>query len=370
MKQNSRRVRRCITCLVVFAGLFGCFFLAAGVPATESTESGSEGVYYVVRQGDTLWAVSGHFYHDPFLWPFVWANNPYIDNPHWIFPGNRIFLADAPWLPQGLAGFPGTESAIGEAIVRQGGVRVPESVADTSVVCDEPMKPQGWVVASDDDGVMLYAGETVYLNMVHMNEVAEGDTYQVLRKGRELKHPNTGKKVGTLYHVLGYAKVLDPGDTTGITTARLVNSNDPIQIGDFLRKHEMPSENAFYSKPSEQVMNGYVIANVQDPLEMGQHDICVIDKGSQDGVEVGDTFWILEPGKLVKGFGRKARHSGHSVDGSEKVTWKARGKKVHLPPKKIGQLVVIRTEKVASTALVTESDTAFQAGAPVLAKVD
>ena len=49
--------------------------------------------YYIVREGDTLWDITENFYEDPYLWPAVWGTNPHISNPHWIYPGDPIYLA-------------------------------------------------------------------------------------------------------------------------------------------------------------------------------------------------------------------------------------------------------------------------------------
>ncbi|NOY44753.1 MAG: LysM peptidoglycan-binding domain-containing protein, partial [Deltaproteobacteria bacterium] len=45
---------------------------------------------YRVAPGDTLWDLSGRQWNDPSLWPELWAMNPHIRNPHWIFPGEEI----------------------------------------------------------------------------------------------------------------------------------------------------------------------------------------------------------------------------------------------------------------------------------------
>ncbi len=54
----------------------------------------SEGVY-TIKKGDTLWDISAKFLKDPFLWPKLWERNPYITNPHWIYPGNPIQLTSS-----------------------------------------------------------------------------------------------------------------------------------------------------------------------------------------------------------------------------------------------------------------------------------
>ncbi|MGL1934711.1 MAG: LysM peptidoglycan-binding domain-containing protein [Fibrobacterales bacterium] len=51
---------------------------------------------YVVKEGDTLWDLSDSVLNDPFKWAIIWENNPQIENPHRIYPGDEITLDGEP----------------------------------------------------------------------------------------------------------------------------------------------------------------------------------------------------------------------------------------------------------------------------------
>ncbi|MGL1901778.1 MAG: LysM peptidoglycan-binding domain-containing protein [Fibrobacterales bacterium] len=51
---------------------------------------------YVVKEGDTLWDLSDSVLNDPFKWGIIWENNPHIENPHVIYPGDEITLDGEP----------------------------------------------------------------------------------------------------------------------------------------------------------------------------------------------------------------------------------------------------------------------------------
>ena len=47
---------------------------------------------YIVQENDTLWDLSDQVFGDALFWPTLWSYNPQITNPHWIYPGDLIYL--------------------------------------------------------------------------------------------------------------------------------------------------------------------------------------------------------------------------------------------------------------------------------------
>jgi hypothetical protein len=144
--------------------------------------------------------------------------------------------------------------------------------------------------------------------------------------------------------MMGFVKTTD-GSGDGVVPARVILSNGEIQVGDAITQGIQLPAQSLYSKLSDRELNGTVVTNLNNRHGIVQFDVCFIDKGVMDGVEVGDSFWVMDPGKDVRGYGKK--------------------RDVSIPDRKIGSLVVLFTGKNTSTALVTESEGPFYAGAPV-----
>ena len=66
--------------------------LSMFVMADELTLNKNAPKSYIVKNGDTLWDISGIFLKQPWLWPKLWRLHPDINNPHLIYPGDELRL--------------------------------------------------------------------------------------------------------------------------------------------------------------------------------------------------------------------------------------------------------------------------------------
>jgi hypothetical protein len=52
----------------------------------------SDSADYVIVKGDNLWNLAKQYYGNGFEWRYIWEHNKYINDPHWIYPGNLLYI--------------------------------------------------------------------------------------------------------------------------------------------------------------------------------------------------------------------------------------------------------------------------------------
>jgi hypothetical protein len=352
---NPKR-RRMIVSLASASILALCLFgiLAMdGVMAKEPLPD--TGTYYIVRQGDTLWDITSRFYADPFLWPVVWSYNAHIANPHWIYPGDPIYLAsiadrylaDMASVP-GAAAPAGVQPAAASAVPSVPTLYISRRIADTALLTADSAGETGRVLAAREDKILLAQGDEIYIQLPDPADAAYEGPYQVLRALRNIRHPQTAEDMGTLYGIMGYAMAVGhPRD--GVARGIIVASQDSIEAGDLVRRGGPPPREIL-SNPASAELEGCIVAGLTTDDLLAEYDVVFIDRGIEEGVEVGDTFWVLEPVRKVG-----------NPSGLGSVT---------LPDTRMAVLVVIHAERGTSTALVTNSQGTLSAGYRVRARTE
>ncbi len=241
-----------------------CFCFVLSGLTQEAKEA--EGVY-TIKKGDTLWDISSKFLKDPFLWPALWQRNPYITNPHWIYPGNPIRLSGMegmkkeevkeeptkvaeekpkevvkepevkkvePPPPPPIEKKPEVVAEVKPPKVEEKPLYFPE-IRSAGFMSDIAYRGIGIVLESKDGKTLTSAGDIIYLAFKTSEPILIGNKYTVFRASEELRHPVTDRKVGRKYNIMGNIQVID--QQGNFFTAKVIESFDAIQKGDLIKPY-------------------------------------------------------------------------------------------------------------------------------------
>ena len=336
------------------------------VTLPDKTPEGEEQIY-VIKKGDTLWHISGRFLNNPFRWPVVWKANPYIVNPHLIYPGNVVKIS--PWgeiiveekgdiaaIPEGLtveklqkpeeAPLPAEEAQKEEVVTMLPPALeepAPEVIKISSALMErhglisvKEMKGSGVIIGSKEERLLLARGDMVFISLAKGTEAKKGDRFTIFATTDEVKHPVTDKPVGFLIETLGMLEVINT-EADGAIAAKIDVSYKEILKGARLKAYEPPVKEVAIKKGGN-LVEGFIIASLEGKTGVAEADIVYLDKGRSSGLEQGITMSIFRPREPI----------ADPLSGEEK-------KVISPPPAELGRLVIVNVEEDTSTAFITKS---------------
>ncbi|MEM7245505.1 MAG: LysM peptidoglycan-binding domain-containing protein [Acidobacteriota bacterium] len=342
---------------------------------------------HTIVKGDTLWDIAAQYYKDPLLWPFLWEYNDWILDPEWIYPGDVLLVG-----PLHVVG-PGSPSrapASALASIDKGFSRTAKynDLYCGHFVRKKNRKPFGEIVETEADPTWLTAtiGDVVYIDVGSKDGVLPGDEFAIVypqthiastvdqreRLNWELVHPITSKHMGVITKMSGRLRVILLGEE--VSTAQIVYACDSIEIGfDIHPFTEVPIPLTRRHESQRHVLDvadrgrGFVAWVEGNYAASTKGNLVTIDLGSDQGVLPGDVFTVF----------RNFEHDVTALDndflgkfwdrreGLNKVrrkrTHDERGiffdqRKIHdTPPRIIGELVVLYTERHSATAKVLQT---------------
>ncbi len=298
---------------------------------------------HVVTRGDTLWAICWYYFNDPWQWPKVWAYNPQITNPHWIYPGDLVRL-----LPKGfISAVTGTidpqldpdDTSAGDPEVA---VATPQRAVTVSVrqvaFIDKQHLDSAWrVVGAVDERELLSTGDEIYVSYPQNDVPQLGRRYSIYATDHAVQHPTSGATIGSYVRVLGEVEIIAVKKDKQ-ATARIVTANGEIErgarVGALLTqfKNVPPVKNAVDA-------TGTVVAMLSREQLIGEGEVVFLDVGKSAGVAVGNRMYVVRRGDAYE-----PERLPEDMVGQNNQRFPARA---------LGEIVLIQVDERLSIGLVT-----------------
>jgi hypothetical protein len=382
-------IRTHILTLLLVAGLFGCSSSSTKDDAAfvepepqtgtiveaeqpEPTASQQQAVaasikvshphQYTVKKGDTLWDIASLFLKDPWYWPEIWYQNPQVENPHLIFPGDiltLIYVDGQPRIVRAKTVQPGDTvqqqtTAVSDDVGVLPVVKLSPSIRSESieasidtipgdairqflskprVITKKEFDDAPYILGSDDEHLILGQGNSVYIR----GEIdKERVRYSVVREGEKLVDPDTGKVLGHEAVYAGEVLINTYGDPA---VGELTFTEREVLFGDrLLPTDKSKIDNLYYPRLPDRDIEGQIIHLPDALFGVAKLQIAVINKGSREGLETGNLLAIYTKGMTVR----------DHYNRSKKVD-------LDLPDVRSGLMMLFRTFDHVSYGLILES---------------
>lgn len=338
---------------------------------------------YTVQKGDTLWSISARFLKQPWHWPEIWQDNPGVKNPHLIYPGDTLVMRGDGHVGVGEFG-PRIRADEGDAAIPA----IPLSALkqwlnNTRIVGEDSLRDAPHVVGLEENRLRAAPGQLIYVRGLNANvgtrlalvrplgryydsppvdedkprEVhrQQSDAWRDSRKQLLWQHgPIEFTLKGNTrflgYEVYDYGVVEVTRSGGDVSSALIVNSDFEVRNGDFVLPIAADPYDSQYMPhaPAKVPQDMRVIALSNAFNAAGPLQVVALSRGSEDGIENGQTFSIYQKGAKVddrtdypKGSLRKFFHPKDS--------------KAKLPPEFVGHVMVFRTFQRVSYGLVMDA---------------
>jgi LysM domain len=268
------------------------YLLLLSLPSVLSAQL-QENKDYTVKRGDTLWDITRGELKDPFLWPKVWNANPDINNPDRIYPNQKIKIPL--YLLQKEFAHPAPEPVVQPSIKpkpEEKPVKMASPVKKEYLIDKNALIVSGYIADAphsvgtiyDKPGEITNLSKGDYAYIKTNNAVKKGDKFYIIYPVENVKHPVTGSNLGVRIAILGTAEVVDPNDPKVLITSSFVE----IPVGSLIDTYYEIEPPLAPDNPRKPEVNGYIVTTLRRIYAHGNRDIVFIDKGKNDGLEVGD----------------------------------------------------------------------------------
>lgn len=264
-------------------------------------------------------------------------NKKHIKDPHWIYPGDVIYLD--PTTGQLMFGKPAaTGNSTLSPRIRYGRsdydeipsipAKVIEPFLSQPLVIDEWLLDVSPVLLGAREGrVMLGVGDIGFAKGV---DADNGKRWQFYRPGKQFIDPETEEVLGVESVYLGDATITEFGE---ISTLAITKAVQEISQGDRLIMHDGEMRANYLPRAPEQDIRAQVISIYGGVERGGQYSIVTLNKGFENGVAQGHVLALHRKGEIIK----------------------YQGEEMKLPDEQYGMMFVFRVFDKVSYALVMQT---------------
>ena len=316
--------------------------------AVAAPASGPTPELHVVQKGDTLWSLCSKYWSDPWRWPRLWAANPVITNPHWIFPGDVIRLGGGGGAALAAApGGPAEPSRPGLASVNRVGAEGGSGIMlrELGFIESKDLEQAGTISGSREEKIILSTGDQAYLRYPEKAPLRAGERYSVFETDTEnaVVDSATGKTYGYMVRIQGDLVVNQIAEND-VARGTLVDTVVPIERGArvsaFVRQFKRVEP-----RPSNVNLEARVIATFEPNLLLGAGHFVILNRGKSDGVQVGNRTFVIR-----RGDGYRANLE----------TWEKHDPTS--PKEVVGEILVLDVRDNASVAWIVRSNNELKVG--------
>jgi hypothetical protein len=297
---------------------------------------------YVVQVGDTLWDIAATFLRDPWFWPEIWHINQQIENPHLIYPGDVLGLVTIDgrqkvtnirastyrMSPQARV------TPIEEAVTSLPYESVAAFLASGAVLEKREIDRLPYLLSTRGDHLMASAGNEIYVR--GLDDAQLGSRYNVVSVGGPLIDPDDNKLIGYSGRFVADGTLRRGGDPQ---TVALTNSSQEAIPGDRLIPETIDIPLNFYPKAPNANIDGRIISVAGGVTQIGQYMVVVLNRGTRDGLAVGDVLTVWQAG--------------------QKIDDRFGGGRVRIPDEQAGTLMVFKVYDRIGLGLIMEATEAI-----------
>ena len=303
-----------------------------------------------VRTGDTLWDIASLFLNNPWCWQEVWKpNQSLITNPHWIYPGQVIVLnrfngslsLESDNTDHLLQLSPTIRSApIDQSPLPLLSEKLQSLFARTPLIGTDALPNAPTVREIESGRVIAGKGDSVFV----VGDVGTHKVFDVFRVQHFIVDPDTKRPLGVAGLNIGRVRLSQ--NSGAMHKFLITRSEKEVSAGDKLVPVSDSNLAPLFPHPAK-IVEGKLAAILHDGRWARMHDIVVINRGSEHGLDPGSVVKVVRHVRIRP----NENPLSNSLNGNKQA---------------IGTLLVFKVQERISLAMIMQARDAITIGDSII----